>query len=275
MRFARIASVLLALALAVPASAQDLPEISRDLYTDRLVRQGDSIRLCINPDAMLAEFDSKVAQLVADALLLQVTIVPVKPPYKTAPYDYRLPIDFNQLFLVLAEQCDGFMGFVLGGRSYPSWVRITEPYLESDLAFVVADPAVQSFDDLPAGAAIGSRSLSTADGQLTVYLLSRPEAERPRRLAFFSNDQVIGALREGRLQAAMVWRPALDELVGRDLAAAGLHEISLPFEASRVDLGIIVESANSYLQVALSDAIRSLKADGSIKQLFDETVGVD
>lgn len=272
MRFAPLLAAVVAFASAGLALAQETPQISRELFTDRLNRDGDAIRLCVNPDAMLAEFDEKVAKLLGDALLLDVTVVPVKPPTRTAPYDYRLPIDFNQLFIVLAERCDGFMGFVLSARSYPAWARITEPYLVSDLAFVVKDPAVRQFADLPPGAAVGSRSLSSADNQLISYLLAQPEETRARRQSFYSNDQVVAALRDGRLAAAMVWRPALEKLVGKDFAAAGLTEIALPFEPAPVELGIMLESANGYLQVSLSDAIRALVADGSIQRALDETL---
>lgn len=275
-RFATMLTALAALLLPPTASmAQDAPIISRDLYTERLNRDGDAVTICVNPDGMLAPFDTRVAQLLGDALLLRMTVNPVKMPRNTQPLDYRLPLDFNQLFVVLAEECDGFMGFVLGGGTYPSWVRLTEPYLVSDMALVVTDPAIRELADLPLDRPIGTRSLSAADNQLIGYLNARPAAQRRKRQAFFSNDQIFAALSDGRLGAAMIWRPALDEVTGGDLASAGLYEVPMPFVATEVQIGMVLQSANSYLQVAFSDAIRSLIADGSIQRAYDETIGVD
>lgn len=268
------AGMLGAVLAVTGAFAQDLPQISRDLYTEHLGRDGDRITVCYNPDSMLAPFDQRVARMLGDALLLETSLTPYKMPLKTPPLDYRLPIDFNQLFLVLAE-CDAFMGFVLGGGTYPDWVRLTEPYLTSTMALVVTDPAVRRISDLPAAAKIGTRALSAADNRLISYLNAIPEDRRWQRQTFFSNDQVLAALSDGRLGAAMVWRPALDEAIGRDLGAAGLHEIELPFNVDPVSIGIILRSVNSYLQVSLSDAIRALLADGSIQKAYDETIGVE
>jgi polar amino acid transport system substrate-binding protein len=264
-----IASAVLATSIATAALAQqnDVPQISRDLYQDRLRQEGDSVTICINPDAMLADFDTEVAQAIGDALLININFDYVKPKLKTLPFDYRLPFSTDQLFVLMAEECDGFMGFTLTPAGYPTWMRVTQAYLDTRMVLVVADPTIDTLDELPRDQPIGARSLSAADNQLLIYLNARPEADRWPRHAFFDHTQVMAKLKAGEIGAALLWEPAWKRAALEDPAIAAFKEIPLPFPTVPVSFGIVTRTVDSYLLINFDDAIEALKTDGVLDEI--------
>lgn len=264
-----VATLALALSVWAATAAAQAP-LPRDLFQERLRQQGDSLTFCLNPDAMLADFDRAVAQELGAILLIEARIDPVKPMLATLPLDYRLPLTTDQLYLLLAEECDAFMGFTLAASGYPDWMRVTRDYLSTRMVMVTHDPAIKRLEDLPFGKAIGLRSLSAADNRLISYLLSLPADRRWQRKPYYNNEQVLAALADGSIGVAMIWEPALRHATGNDPEGAGYHIIPMPFNTDPVLIGIAIRSVDSYLQTLLSDGIKALVDDGTIDRLLAE-----
>jgi len=271
---AAVLLVLLADVNLATAQVNDvLPNLPRELVRGRLQQQGDKIRLCINPDSMLATFETQVATELGDALLLEAEVKLIQPILKTLPYDYRMPLNTDQIYVMLEEECDGYMGFTMASESYPTWMQLTAPYLSTGMVMVTSDPNVTRLEDLPHDRPIGARGLSSADYQLILYLKSLPAQSTWKRHSYFSHEQVLEALRSGAIGAALFWEPALLALTDGDPAAAGLTPIDIPFPTAPVEFGIVLKSNDAFLRDALSQGIASMQAGGRIEQIFDETVG--
>lgn len=268
--FTRLAALALGvLALCGHALAQvgDRPNLPRDFYEERLRQAGDSLTLCINPAGFMAKYEEEVGKTIADALLLAPKFSFHTPRQITPPLDYRLLFDPRQIFVMLQNNCDGFMGFTLASEGYPGWLRLTRSYLTTRMVLVVKDPAVQSIADLPLDKQIAVRSLSSADNQLIVYLQSVPAERRVKRLPLFDHRSVLEALARDEVSAALIWEPALLAYTRGDPAGAGLHEIQLPFQVPPLEFGIAMRSADTYLRTNIDQAIEALSRDGTLEAL--------
>lgn len=262
----------LALTLAAPAAlAQPLTDVvPRDLYTDQLRQDGNSITFCYNPEGMMAGFEQELAQLIGSVLLVEPKLVEMdNPRIPTNPLDYRLPFLEESMFILLAEQCDAIMGYVLA-TSAPDWLLLTRPYLSTGNLLVTRQDGIDSIDDLPRDQRIGTRSMSVSDNRLQAYLATLPQEQRWKRSTLYHNQRVLEQLDSGEIGAAVIWEPALYFATEGDPEAAGYHILPLPFVDRRTDIGLATRSNNTYLNSILGDAIGELIADGSLAQLASD-----
>jgi polar amino acid transport system substrate-binding protein len=270
-RLRRIAAAAACLATLLPACAhaqeEDLPP--RDVYIEKGRSAGDSVALCVNGAGMMAPFEKDLAVEIAARLLLMPKVVEVKTWHPTEPLDYRLPLGFDELYIEFAERCDGFMGFSLA-QGYPSWLIITRPYLTTRMVLVAAEPEYHKLSDIPPSRALGTRMLGAVDNQLILYLQSLPEKDRWKRVPYFNNKLLMDRLLDRTVAAAFVWEPALYLATSGAPASAGIHTIPPPFELLTTEFGIGLRSNDSYLSLALGQAIDSLRADGTIERLLVE-----
>lgn len=267
---ALLLGLLPTLFLPIFAQAQPLTDVvPRDLYTDTMRQDGNSVTFCYNKEGMTAAFDQELAEAIGSVLLLEAKLVPLRSNgVPTTPLDYRLPYTAQQLFVLIAEECDAIIGYVLS-RTAPEWVRLTRPYLSTSSVLIARDPAIKRLGDLPFEHGIGSRSLSTADNRLASYLRSLPEGKRWVRRPYYNNERVLEKLNEGSIGAALVWEPALYFATKGDPEAAGYHQLPLPFQERRTELAIATRSSNTYLNSILGEAIEELIADGSLAEMIE------
>lgn len=263
-------ATLACLSGAGTAFAQPLTDVvPRDLYTDTMRQDGNSLTFCYNENGMTAAFDQELAEAIGSVLLIEAKTVPMRSNgVPTTPLDFRLPYTAQQLFVILAEDCDAMLGFVLS-RTAPDWALLTRPYLSTGSDLIVKDPAITSIEQLPLDQAIGSRSLSTADNRLAAFIAALPEAKRWVRRPYYNNERVLEKLDDGSIGAALVWEPALYVKTNGDPAAAGYHMLPLPFQERRTELGIATRSSNTYLNSILGEAIGELIADGTLAELIE------
>lgn len=268
----RMSALGLALCTAVSATtawSQDV--ISRDLYEDRLRNDGNKITFCYNTAGMMAEFDRALAQTIGDALLAEVAFFTVdRNDYRgTLPrLDYRIPLSPEQIFFMMAEHCDAFMGFLVNNRT-PEWMVVTRPYLSVTPVMVTTDPEIKAASDLPADARIGTRMMAGGDTELISFIAAGGAAKAWKRVPYFDPMLAIERLREGVNDVAMIWSPGLYALTGGDPGAEGLYPLDkLPFPARATELGIATRTQDGYLNTLLSDAIAALEADGTIEALM-------
>jgi polar amino acid transport system substrate-binding protein len=263
---ALLPAILLLLAAGqIFAQMEDLPP--RDVYVERGRSRGDKITFCLNPAAMMASFEKALAYRIASRLLLIPTVIEVKSWHPTEPLDYRMPLGYDEIYVEFAERCDGFLGFTLA-QGYPSWLIITRPYLSTRTVLATATPEYRKLSDIPFNRALGTRMLGVVDNQVLIYLQSLPEKNRWPRAPYFNNKILIDHLLDRSVAAGFVWEPALYRATDGVPESAGIHLIPGPFEPEQTEFGIALRSNDSFLSVALGQAIDSLRADGTIESLL-------
>src|SRR5690606_29338251 len=129
--FSRLLMVaaLSATAHSANAVSLDLPAISSEFLRTETLLDGDTIRFCVYGGSAIGDYDRAVAQLLGDSLFLEVEIHEVEPPIVVPGVD-TIPISFEDLFLMLTNDCDAFMGLELASGVYPAWMNLTRAYLE-------------------------------------------------------------------------------------------------------------------------------------------------
>jgi polar amino acid transport system substrate-binding protein len=218
---------------------------------------------------MMASFDMALAREIAARLLVKPNVIEVKTWRPTEPLDYRLPLAFEEVYIELAERCDGFMGFTLA-PGYPAWLVITRPYLTTRTVLATTSPEVGRIADIPPTGALGTRMLGAVDNQMILYLQSLPEKSRWRRMPYVNNKLLLDRLLDRTVAGAFVWEPALYRATGGDPASKGIHVIPPPFDLTETEFGIAVRSNDAYLATTLGQAIDSLRSDGTIAGLLVE-----
>lgn len=265
-----LVSLVMGLVLTSTAvQAQPLIDVvPRDLYSDQLRQNGNSITFCYNPDGMMAEFEQELAETISSVLLVEPVLVATpNGRMPTNPLDYRLPYLPDAIFILLAEDCDVMMGYVLS-RSAPSWVLITRPYLSTGNLLISRNPDLNSIEDLPLDQRIGSRSLSVSDNRLQSFIAARPADKRWKRATLYHNERILEQLNSGEIGAAVIWEPALYFATDGDPAAAGYNILPLPFVDRRTDIGMATRSNNTYLNSILGEAIGELISDGTLDAMI-------
>ena len=250
------------------AQFEDMPP--RDVYRERgRSRGGDKIALCFNGAAMMAPFESALAHEIAARLLLTPAVIDIKTWHPTQPFDYRLPLAFEEIFIELAERCDGIMGFPLT-TGYPAWLMVTRPYLSTRTVLAVTSPDYHKLADIPVNRPIGTRMLGGVDNQLILYLQSLPEKSRWARAPYINNKMLLDRLLDRTVAGAFVWEPALYRATNGAPEAAGIHVIPPPFDLLETEFGVGMRSVDSYLSTTVGQAIDLLRADGTIEALLFE-----
>src|SRR4051794_25813185 len=120
------------------AASLDLPSISSEFLTRETLLDGDAIRFCVYDGSATGAYDRKVAQLLGDALFLEVEFFDVEPPIVVPGLD-TIPISLEDLFIFLTNECDAFMGMELAPEVYPVWMNLTRPYLTAPYVALVRD----------------------------------------------------------------------------------------------------------------------------------------
>lgn len=266
-RKALLAPLLLAASLQ-GAQAQNI-EIFRPLFEDRLHSQGDGFALCVNSLSMTASFERALASAIGDILLTDVKVIDIEPLAPVRPLDTSLSYSAEQIYILMAEQCDGFMGFLISA-GYDDWLTVSRPYLVGRNMMVSRDPAVSRLEDIPTDRAIGSRFGGAGDASMLAYFQSLPKENRWRRFAYGENTLLLERIKDGSVAAGMVWEPMLNYATDGDPAAAGYRPISVPFNIGPTMMGIGIRTIDSYLKEELGDAIKALVEDGTIDALLLE-----
>jgi polar amino acid transport system substrate-binding protein len=274
----RTGTLALALSLMAGASlAQSVEIVPRELYTERMRQEGNKLIFCINPQGVLAQFERDLAEAVGQSLLADVQFYEIGErdwPTRPLPYDYRLMLDEQQMFIMLAQECDGFMGFLLSPNN-PAWLTVTRPYLSARTVLATRGED-SALTDLPHGETIGVRMMAAGDNRLIQYLAAQPETESWRRTPYPDNELLLERLADGTIAAGMIWEYGLFGATGGDPAAAGYsYTYDLPFPVDPIEIGIATRSEDSYLNGLLSDAIAALEADGTIDDLLRENGLID
>ena len=268
---------LLCLALAALApiffayAQMQRPVVPRPFFDDRRSLEGDRITFCLNPEALTYEFDRAVASALADMLLLEPAFYEIDPIAEAPPMDYRLGLSQEDVFVLLAEECDAFVGFKLAPFGYPEWMAFTRPYYVTDYVLVTRNPTYESLADVPLDERIGTRFTSQGDTEFVVFLQARSEEDRWGRAPYSDNTILLERLEEGEVDTALVWEPTFTAALGDELDDDEFRIISpAPFREPAVRFGLVLESRDSFLRASLDEAIVALVEDGVIETLLSE-----
>ncbi|QJR18147.1 substrate-binding periplasmic protein [Pelagibacterium halotolerans] len=254
------------------AFAQSFDIVPRDLYTERMRQEGSKLVFCINPEGVLAAFERDLAQAIGQSLLAEVEFYEVGArdwPTRPLPLDYRIVLTEQQMFIMLAQECDGFMGFLLSA-SNPDWMTISQPYLSAQTVLVTRSESA-ALADIPFGETIGVRMMAAGDNRLIQYLGAQAEESTWRRTPYPDNELMLERLIDGTISAGMIWEYGLFGATGGDPQAAGFsYSYDLPFPVDPIEIGIATRAEDTYLNTVLSEAIDALEADGTIEMLLAE-----
>jgi polar amino acid transport system substrate-binding protein len=271
----RIVGVVAALLLLVgtPALAQlnlNPPNPPTQFLDARRQLDGDTLRICISADSILAPIDRAVARAIGDALLLDVELFELESIRNPPVLDHRMSLSQTELFTLLNNECQAYAGFVLSTSGITEWMTITRPYLSTRSVFASADPEVGSLGDVPVDAKIGTRIGANVDIRFLDYNLGLPEDRRWRRVPYPNYQFLLDRLREGELDAILLWEPSLYVGLDGDPAAEGVYPGSPdPVTVDEQGFGLILHQRDAFLRTALDEAIAFLAEDGTLQEIID------
>jgi polar amino acid transport system substrate-binding protein len=253
------ATVLLAWLISGPALAQT-PYVQDEWKYGRR-QDGTTLHYCVDerdPDLPVA---AKIGAAIAGALLLE--------PKEHAVGEDWAGEEIDQVYQVLLETCDVFLGFKLIADAYPDWLTITRGYYRASYVLVTADAGWKSLADVPSSRVLGGTIGTSADIRLMQYLAALKPAERWSHYPVASDEAALRDVTAGKLAAALVWGPSFWALQKADPAFAKLRTMAAsPLPASSLDVGAVLLARETFLRANLDQAIAALTADGSIETIL-------
>ena len=256
----------LALVLAVPVPAQEaefdeVPYAPGQWNIGRRLDESQ-LRYCIDKRDPDWEVAGAIADAIAAALLLEPQRYVVERGYVVE--------DITNVYGVMLEHCDVYMGFKLIPEGYASWITLTRAYYDAQYVFVATDPALKSLAGLPPGRPIGATVGTTAHIRLVSYLAALPAEKRWPAYPMGTNEQALESLVNGSVDVALVWAPSLWGKQRSDPAYAGLHGIDpAPLPPTTLGVGAVVLADQKFLRSAIDEAIAALAADGTLGGILE------
>ena len=251
----------LLLALLLPAFASAQTPFVQDEWKYGTRQDGVSLHYCVDerdPDLPVAR---KIGAAIAGALLLE-------GKEHTVGEDWSGE-DIDQIYQVLLQTCDVFLGFKLIADAYPDWLTITRGYYRGSYVLVAANADWKSLADVPRSQIIGGTVGTSADMRLIQYLAALKPAERWIHFPLASDEDALKNVVDGKLAVALVWGPSLWALQKSNPDFARLRIIApKPLPSSTADVGAVMLTRETFLRANLDQAIAALTADGTIEAIL-------
>ncbi len=222
-----------------------------------------SLTFCVDkrdPDWPVAE---EIGAAIAGALLLKARPVIVEG---------RAPIEeIDNLYRILLESCDVYLGFKLLPQAIPPWLTLTRPYYHASYVLLTKDPAWSSLADMPAVQPVGSVLGTSADLRLILMLQGGGATAAWARYPMSNDEAVLTALESGRIGAALVWAPAYWALAKAHPEWRRFRAIApKPLTFSEVGIAAALLTRQTFLRAAIDQAIAALTADGTIWSILQK-----
>lgn len=248
------------------AALAQAPSVDPELLDRTLHRSDTQLRICIGETAYQRELEEDLATAIADALLLDTQIHYYPPLNYPAPYDYILGPTFEDMFILLTNECDVFMGMNLAGDPVGDWLLFSRPIYTTRFALVAPkDSGLEALRDLAPDQSIGTRLTSVGDLRLGTFLRTQPAQTKPRRFPYNDNVMLFDNLVRRQIDSALIWQPALTGLIDANPDAPVLREMSLgSFRTPEIAFGLAYLAGNVYLRTMIDEAIDLLVNDGTI-----------
>lgn len=251
------------------AALSQAPSVDPELLNRTLHRSDTQLRICIGEKAYQRELEEDLAAAIADALLLDTHIHYYPPLNYPAPYDYILGPTFEDMFILLTNDCDIFMGMNLAGDPVGDWLLFSRPIYTTRFVLVTPESTeLKTLGDLSSGASIGTRIGSVGDLRLGTFLRTRSENNKPRRFPYNDNVVLFDNLVRQQIDAALIWQPALTGLMKAHPDAPALREMSLDsFRTPEIAFGVAYLAQNIYLRTLVDEAIGLLINEGIVDEI--------
>lgn len=273
--FPRLASPLLALALAVPVAAlspgpvsaeepefYDVPYAPGQWNFGRRLDESQ-LRYCVDRRDPDWEVAAAIADAIAQGLLLEPQRYVVERKFVIE--------DITKVYAIMLEHCDIHMGFKLIPGGYSNWATLTRSYYEAQYVFVTADPDIHALADVAPARPIGATMGTSAHIRLVSYLTALPAEDRWPTYPMGTNDRALEALLNGTVDVALVWAPNLWAKQRQDPAYAGLHVIDpSPLPPTTLGVGALLLANETFLRTAVDQAIAALSEDGTIAGILEK-----
>jgi len=274
--FPRLASPLLALALAVPVAAlspgpvsaeepefYDVPYAPGQWNFGRRLDESQ-LRYCVDRRDPDWEVAAAIADAIAQGLLLEPQRYVVERKFVIE--------DITKVYAIMLEHCDIHMGFKLIPGGYSNWATLTRSYYEAQYVFVTADPDIHALADVAPARPIGATMGTSAHIRLVSYLTALPAEDRWPTYPMGTNDRALEALLNGTVDVALVWAPNLWAKQRQDPAYAGLHVIDpSPLPPTTLGVGALLLANETFLRTAVDQAIAALSEDGTIAGILEKS----
>lgn len=240
------------------------------LRPTRTPGQNNEIAFCINSTSILADFDRDLAREVAATLLQTPRFVEVTVTMPPSPYDFRVPLTEQEVYVRLLHECDAFVGFTLAA-DYPEWLRPSTTYLETNTVLATPSAGYESLNDIPRDVVIGVRILSLAANSFTTYLRTLPQNNRWSFLLYPNHGFTLDRLMDGSVGAILMWEPALLRYLAEHPEAPEIHILrELPFTVVPTRFVMALRPDEDYFNALLNDAINAIVEDGIAERLAIE-----
>lgn len=262
-------AVLLATLVVLPSSGSaqeqeffDIPYAPNQWTYGRRLDESQ-LRYCVDS----REPDWELAAEIADALAAGLLLEPQRYVVETD----IVAEDITAVYEVMLQHCDMHMGFKLIPEGYGAWVTLTRAYYESEYAFVAADPELEALSDLPAGRPIGAIMGTLAHMRLISYSMALPAQDRWPAFPMGSTELALDSLLNGTVDVALIWAPSFWAAQRKNPDFADFHVIDPdPLAATRLGVGAIMLSDQTFLRAAVDEAIAALSADGTLQSILDD-----
>jgi len=261
-------SILLLCALAGVVLALAQPAVPREFYEGRRSLDEQRLTFCLWAGSPTKELDLRVGAELANVLLLEADFFEIDRVLFSEDQFWET------LFIHLTDRCDALLGFRLEPITLPEWLTVTRPYFEGLHVLAVTDPSIGSLRDVPTGEFVGSRLYTEADYHLLAHLQTMAAGDRWRRLPFDSTERQVDLLLEGTIAGAIVWEPALHQVLTSRGATEQVRSVSLdPLPEVTTQVAMVLRSDEVLLRRLLDEALYHMQASGALAVVVAE-VGI-
>lgn len=162
----------------------------------------------------------------------------------------------------LVHNCDLVMGFPLedGGGNVPAGLAASRPYARTGFVAVAQGDVSGGFKGLLHKGTIGVLNMSPAETYFTTATMAHEHV-------YYTNDQLLGAVLNGEVNTALIWRPWLNQQLAAHPQSLHVAELNMPYANWNV-VALYPQSAQNKPEVmAFNKAIESLAASRQLGAL--------
>lgn len=271
-RNARLA-LLVGLAAASSFVWAQLPGVPPEFLDDRRRLHETEITFCYDQRSPTLPLHLDIARALTDTLLLEPVFMELPVVDATERVD-GLPIDFDDLYIMMINHCDGFLGRTLSPFGWPDWISFTRPYLRTRYVIVTTgDRGAESLAELPPdqrriGAVLGS----PGDGRLVTYASQGGAWSREgyRRVPLLTEELLYQFLAEDRIDAAVVTEETYLAWVRTRTDGPALGVLApTPLAPIEFDIAIALLAREIYLRTILDEGIAAIVEQGDVAELIE------
>lgn len=260
---------LVAAALLASGATEALAQshgVPMELLRNTRRLDGDRLQVCADVSGRTMQFDKAVAQLIADALFLEMDFHEGFGGYPTSGDGF-----LDELQIALTNTCDIVMGMTVQENSpFPEWAALSRPYVSLPYMLLVKDD-YKTLLDIPTERKLGTALGSMGERVFITWNEQLPKAQRYTRLPYADMKLMATRILDDSIAAGLIWSPSWAKLKSEMPEAAALKEISLqPVPKTVTRIGVLMKTRDTYLRARIDEAIDALVADGSITKVIED-----